>query len=313
MQPEKRNLYMGVSLAVISTIIWSGNFVIARGISGSMPPMSVNFFRWTSATIMLFPFVIKKLIEEKEAIIKHWKYFFLVSLTCILLFNSFVYIAGHHTSAINLALIGTTTSPIFTIGIAAIFLKEYIPPLRITGLAVCIVGIMILLSQGSVQRLLAFRFSAGDWWILAGSFFFAIYNILVKQKPRGISPLIFLFMFFFLGALMLTPFYIYEHRHSEPILWNSQLVSIVLYLGLGASIIAYLCWNAAIIRIGSSRTALFGNLIPVFSTLEALLLLDEKIHPIHIISGTLVITGLIIANSGKANAVKQIVTTNMHR
>ncbi len=105
---------------------------------------------------------------------------------------------------------------------------------------------------------------------------------------------------------MLAPFYIWENRHSDIITWNAQLVSIVLYLGLGASLIAYLCWNEAILRIGSSRTALFGNLIPIFSTLEALLLLDEKIHPIHIVSGLLVIAGLVIANSAKANAVKQI-------
>lgn len=305
-QAGKRNLYIGVGLAVVSTIIWSGNFVIARGVSGKIPPMSTNFFRWVTATILLLPFAFKSFLAEKEKVLKNWKYFLSVSFTCILLFNSFVYIAGHHTTAINLALIGTTTSPVFTIVLSAIFLKEFIQPLRIAGLAICIAGIMILLSQGSMERLLAFRFSKGDWWILAGSFFFAVYNLLVKQKPGNISPVTFLFVFFFIGAVMLAPFFIWEHRHSDPIIWNGQLVSIILYLGLGASLIAYLCWNEAILRIGSSRTALFGNLIPIFSTLEALLLLHEKIHPIHLVSGVLVIAGLFIANSSKANALKQM-------
>ncbi len=303
----KRNLYIGVSLAIAATIIWSGNFVIARGISGKMPPLSTNFFRWATATLLLFPFAFKSFLAEKEMVFKNWKYFLAVSFTCILLFNSFVYIAGHYTTAINLALIGTTTSPVFTIVLSAIFLKEYIQPLRIAGLIICIAGILVLLSQGSIERLLAFRFSTGDWWILAGSFFFAIYNLLVRQKPRAISPLIFLFVFFFLGSVMLVPFYLWEHQHSDAIIWNAQLVSIVLYLGLGASLLAYLCWNEAILRLGSSRTSLFGNLIPIFSTLEALILLNEKIHLIHLVSGLLVIVGLVIANSTKANAVKQIV------
>ena len=302
-QPGKKNLYIGVSLAIISVIIWSVNYVIARGISGIIPPLTLNFFRWASASVIIFPFAFKKFLTEKKKVLENWKYFFAVSISCVLLFNSFVYIAGHHTTAINLALIGTTSVPIFTIILSAVFLKESIRPLRIVGLGICILGILFLLSQGSFQRLLAFRFSQGDWWILTGAIFFAVYTILVKRKPDGISPLVFLFVFIVLGALLLWPFHVWEHQHSQPFTWNVQLMAIVLYLSLGTSIIAYLCWNAAIQRIGSSRTSLFGNLLPVFSTFEALLALHEKIQTVHIISGILVIAGLIVANLKKASAV----------
>ncbi|HZG24438.1 MAG TPA: DMT family transporter [Chitinophagaceae bacterium] len=296
----KRNLYIGILLAVISAIIWSGNFIVARGISQKIPPITINFFRWLTAFLLLFPFAHKKLRAEKNIVIANWRYFFFVSFTCIVLFNSFVYIAGHYTSAINMALIGTTSSPVFTIVMAAIFLKEQVKPLRILGLIICTAGIVVLLSQGSFERLLAFRFSQGDWWVLSGSLFFAVYNLLVKRIPAGISPLTFLIVFFMLGVSMLLPLYIWEHRVSAPVAWNGQLYAIVLYLGVGTSLLAYLCWNAAIQRIGSARTSLFGNLIPLFSTVEALLILDEKIHLIHLLSGILVIAGLVIANLRKA-------------
>jgi drug/metabolite transporter (DMT)-like permease len=305
-QTGKRNLYIGVLLAVIATIIWSGNFIIARGISSQMPPFSINFYRWMLGTLFIFPFAIKTFLAEKERVLKHWKYFVFVALTCIVFFNSFVYIAGHYTSAINMALIGTTTSPVFTIMLSAIFLRESVPRLRMAGLAICIFGILVLLSNGSLDHLLAFRFSPGDWWILLGAFFFAVYNVLVKQKPAGISPLNFLFVFFLLGTIMLVPFYAFESIHSHAVVWNARLIGILLFLGLGTSAISYLCWNAAIVRIGSSRTALFGNLIPIFSTLEAVLILHEQVHLIHLVSGTLVITGLVLANSGKANQVSQV-------
>jgi drug/metabolite transporter (DMT)-like permease len=75
-----------------------------------------------------------------------------------------------------------------------------------------------------------------------------------------------------------------------------------MYLGFGASVIAFFCWNSAIARIGPVRTALFGNLIPIFSTLEAVWLLGEKITFVHLASGALVITGLVLANLKKAQA-----------
>ena len=57
-------------------------------------------------------------------------------------------------------------------------------------------------------------------------------------------------------------------------------------------------------KIGSVRTVLFGNLIPIFSTLEAVWLLGETITVVHIISGALVITGLVLANFKKAQGKK---------
>lgn len=291
-----------MGLAVLAAIIWSGNFIIARGIYQKIPPVSINFFRWLTASVILLPFAFNVLRSEKETVIKHWRYFFWVSLTCIGLFNTFLYIAGHHTSAINLALIGTTTSPVFTILIAAAFLGEPVKPLRVAGLIICIAGILTLLSQGSFYQLIHFKFSPGDWWIIAGSLFFAIYNLLVKRKPAGISPITFLVVFFLFGTIILLPFYIWEQQREASIAWNGQLYLVILYLGLGTSLIAYLCWNAAIGRIGPSRTSLFGNLIPFFSAIEALVFLGEKIKTIHLASGALVVTGLVIANLKKANA-----------
>jgi len=161
------------------------------------------------------------------------------------------------------------------------------------------------LSQGSWERLRGFHFSPGDWWILAAALSFAIYNIFVRRKPATISPLNFLFLTFAIGTLLLLPAYYWEHRTAERVKWNTQLFLIVLYLGAGTSVIAFLLWNEAIRRLGAGRTALFGNLIPVFSTLEAVWLLGEEITAIHIISGLLVIGGLVIANFQKSVVIKR--------
>jgi drug/metabolite transporter (DMT)-like permease len=298
---QTKTVYAGIAFAILAAIIWSGNFIVARGVIHQIPPVSLAFFRWLTAAVLMLPLAMKKFNAEKKLVLKHWKYLFWVALTGITLFNTLVYIAGHYSPAINLALIGTTSSPVFAIILAAIFLRERVKLLRILGLAICIVGIVLLLSGGDLNRLINFHFTIGDWWILGAAFCFAIYNTLVRKKPTQISPVNFLLVIFAIGSLLLFPFYIWESYNSAPVIWNLNLILIILYLGLGASVIAYLFWNAAIARLGSARTALFGNLIPVFSTLEAVWILDEQITTIHLISGILVIVGLFIANLRRSN------------
>ena len=303
-QGSRNYLTIGIILAVIATIIWSGNFIVARGIIKQIPPVSLAFYRWATASIIMLPIAYKKFIAEKSLIQKHLGYLFLVALSGITLFNTFVYIAGHYSPAINLALIGTTSSPVMAIILAAIFLKEKIRPLRVLGLLICIAGIVLLLSKGSISRLIAFHFSQGDWWILAGALCFAIYNTLVRKKPAYISATSFLLVIFVAGTVLLLPFYLWELNTQAPVVFDLSLISIILYLGAGTSVLAYLFWNEAISRLGSARTALFGNLIPIFASLEAVLILNEEITVIHIISGLMVIAGLVIANLKKAGDTK---------
>ena len=292
----------GIVLAVLAVIIWSGNFIVARGVIARVPPITLNFYRWAIASLFIIPFAFSSLRKETEIILASRTYFFVLSLTGIALFNSFIYLAGHYTSAINLALIGTTSSPIFANILAAVFLKERLRLLRIAGMLCCLLGIVILISQGSLDRLRAFSFNEGDWWVLLAGFFFAVYNTLVKVKPVGVSQVSFLATSFILGTLILLPGYLYELSSAASVVWDFKLISIFAYLGIGASLLAYFFWNKAIAVLGSARTSIFGNLIPFFSTLEAVLILDEKITWLHFSSGLLIIAGLVMANMNAANS-----------
>ena len=295
---SRKNIYVGIGLAVLAVIIWSGNFIIARGVIKQIQPVSLAFYRWLIASLFIMPIAIRAFKAEWAITRKSWRYLFWVSLTGIALFNTCVYVAAHYTTAINLALIGTTSSPIFAIILARIFLKEKIGLLKMTGLVLCISGVVFLLAKGDFQNLLTFRFTAGDGWVLLAAFFFAIYNTLVRKKPAGISSINYLLITFSSGTLLLFPFYLWETFHSSPVQWDINLLLIILYLGLAASVICYLCWNIAIGKLGAGRTALFGNLIPVFSSIEATLLLKEEFTKTHIISMLLVFAGIVIANWG---------------
>ncbi|MBS1577765.1 MAG: DMT family transporter [Bacteroidetes bacterium] len=100
---------------------------------------------------------------------------------------------------------------------------------------------------------------------------------------------------FITGTIILFPFYLWE-ADRQSFTWNNQLFYSLIYLGLGASIISFFSWNYAIKQIGAGRTALFGNLIPIFSSIEAVIILNEPFTFIHLISMLMVFTGLLLAN-----------------
>lgn len=293
---SKKNIVSGIGLAVLATLIWSGNFIIARGMYKQTPPVSLAFYRWLCASVIIFPFALKQFKKEWPAVKRSWQYFFLTSLTGVSLFNTLVYIGGHYTSAINLALIGTTSSPIFSVIFARIFLKEKIGWFKILGMILCICGILFLLSRGNIMNLLSFRFTKGDSWVLLAGFSFAVYNTMVKKKPTSVSPINFLFVVFSLGTILLVPFHFWEISNAAPINWNIKLLLAILYLGIGASVICFFIWNIAIHKLGAGRTALFGNLIPVFSSLEAVIILNEQFTWIHAVGMIIVFTGILLAN-----------------
>jgi len=292
-------VYKGTGLAVLATLIWSGNFIVARAVNQTIPPVSLNFFRWGLATLILFPFAIRAFKKEWPVIRRSWHFLFWISLTGISLFNTFVYVGAHYTSAINLALIGTTSSPVMSVLFARIFLKERVGLLRVAGMILCLAGVLFLLSRGDWHNLQTLHFGTGDLWVLLAAFCFAIYNTMVKKKPAGVSPVSFLFTIFCFGTLLVIPFFIHELSQAPPIPWSGQTVFSIIYLGLGASVICFWIWNIAIGWLGAGRTALFGNLIPVFSSIGAVILLHEHITGIHYVSFGLVVAGLVIANLKK--------------
>lgn len=290
------NEITGIALALLAVVIWGGNFVIARSVVGQIGPISLGFFRWLIATLIMLPIAWNTCKREWSAILRNLTYLYITALFGITLFNTLVYVAGHYTGAINMAMIGTTSSPIFSIILAYLILKEKPGLLRIAGIIICISGILWLLAGGNLQQLLSFHLSTGDLWVLGGAFCFAVYNIQVRRKPSSISSTSFLLVVFALGTIFLLPAMIWEVQHADPIQWSASMFSMLLYLGAGTSVISFLAWNAAIARIGIGRTVLFGYLIPLVSSLEAVVLLGEKFSKHHLIGAILISIGLVLTN-----------------
>ena len=286
----------GYLSAFMATIIWSGNFILARGLIDTIPPISLAYWRWLVAVIALSPFAIKPLISDWPIIKKNMLYICITSILGVSLFNTFIYIASHSTTAINLSLIAITF-PIFIILLSRILYHELLTAKKALGVFLVTIGIITLITKGDVSILKNIDFVKGDLWMLLGAVTFAIYSLMLKKKPAQLGARSFQLITFSVGLLFLTPFYIWEATITDfkiNAISNATLYSI-LYVGLLASLASYFLWGNAVEKIGPTKSSMIYYSLPIFSGLLAYLFLGEVIEKIHLMSMFLIATGIFTA------------------
>lgn len=289
-------LYYGYLSALIATIIWSGNFVIARDLIDTVPPVSLAFWRWTIATIILFPFAFRLLLKDWALIKQHKRYIIVTSVLGVSLFNTLIYIASHTTSAMNLSLI-SITFPVFIILFSRIWYNEPITLNKYVGVLLVAFGIITLITKGNYIVLINVELAEGDLWMLLGAITFAVYSLLLKKKPQQISARSFQLITFLTGLFLLTPFYLWEASHSvfEIQDISSKTFYSILYIGLFASLVSYFLWAKAVATIGPTKSSMIYYTLPLFSGVAAYLFLGEPISSIHLWSMLLIVIGILTA------------------
>ena len=284
----------GYIFVLLATMIWSGNFIVARFLADAVPPITLVMLRSCIALIALFPFALKSLRKDSHLFRKYSGYIIITGFFGMSVCNSLVYIAAATTKALNMTLIAIA-SPIFTLLFARLFLSDVLTVKRVLGLFIATSGVILLITEAEPGRLIHLTFSRGDLWMLGQASSFALYSILIRKKPPELEPLSFLFALFAVGGILLLPFFFYEIPRLTALAWTPQILISVLYLGIGPSLLAYLFWNKSVSIIGPSRAAFVYYTLPLFSGLEALLWLNEPISLFHVLSGFLILTGILIS------------------
>jgi drug/metabolite transporter (DMT)-like permease len=291
------SLIPGYLFALCATAVWSGNFIVARGLSDTIPPITLAFCRWAVATAALTPFAAKRLMAEWPVVRAHPVYFCMTSFLGITAFNTLIYIAGQTTTALNLSLIAITF-PVFILIISRILYHEPITAKKIAGILLVLCGVVLLITNGRPDTLLTISFNKGDLWMLAASLIFAVYSICLKNKPATISIRGMQLSTFIIGLLLLLPFFLWEQSGvTEPFL-NYTTVPAILYVGIFASLCAYLLWNKSVMILGPARAGMIYYTLPLFSGALGYLFLKESIRLMHLNCLILIVAGIVITNYG---------------
>ena len=285
----------GYLFALGATAIWSGNFIIARGLSDTISPISLAFWRWTVAVIVFLPFALKPLIAEWNLIKKNFLYICVTSLLGVTIFNTLLYFAGQTTSAVNLSLI-SITFPIFIVLLSSIFFGEQITVYKVAGILFVVTGVVLLITKGNFSSLLDISFAIGDLWMLLAAITFAVYSLLLKRRPQSMSIWAFQFATFIFGLIFLAPFFFWQNVTVPQSEFDIKTGLAILYIGVFASLVAFTFWNKAIVLVGPSKAGMIYYTLPVFSGISAFIFLNETITIIHLFSALLILPGILIAN-----------------
>ncbi len=292
--PGRPIKWVGFAFALGATMIWSGNFIVARGLNELVNPATLALMRWITACLFMLPVAGRTAWEQRKIIQKHIRYLLPTAFLGVTVFNTLIYVAAHSSTALNLSLIATST-PIFIILFARMFLREPITASRVAGLLLAVSGVVLLITRGDFSVLLGLSFAAGDIWMILAAVIFGGYSILIRKKPPEISLGVFLMSTFLLGLLMLVPWALWEIFCMGFPALSMDIVGSVLYIGIGASLAAFFLWTRAIEIIGPSAAGLIYYTLPLFSGFGAFLILGEPVGWVHALSGIMIFGGIITA------------------
>ena len=281
---------------ILTTLFWAGNFIVGKAASlFEIPPFTLNFYRWTFAWLILAPFTIKEIIEKKNYIFGNIKLIIILGITSITIFNSIVYYSLNFTQVISGVLM-ISTIPVMIIVFCWLLKIEKTNIFQILGVIFSLCGVVVIITKANLTILLNLNFNKGDLWMVVAMFSWALYSALLRKKKLELSQLSLLQTIISAGLVFLLPAYLIElflgYRANIHLPFILTLTYVVLFPGLAS----FILWIKGISIIGSNRAGIFLHLIPIFSTIFAIIIFKEKFMLYHLIGAILIISGIILSS-----------------
>ena len=284
---------------MLATLFWSGNFIVGKAASlFEIPPFTLNFYRWLCAWLILAPFTLKEIFQKRNYILENIKLVLILGITSITVFNSIVYYSLNFTQVISGVLM-ISTIPVMIIFFCWILKIEKTNFYQVLGVIFSLFGVMVIVTRADLGKLLSLNFNKGDLWMVVAMFSWAMYSALLRKKKFELSHISFLQTIITAGLIFLLPAYLIEiflgHRLNVHMPFILTLSYVVLFPGLAS----FFFWIKGISIIGSNRSGIFLHLMPIFSTLMAILIFNEKFMNYHLIGAILIITGIVLSSKGR--------------
>ena len=289
-------------MLILATLFWAGNFTIGKfAYTENVPPYSLAFFRWILVWIILLPFTYKEILKIKTEVKNNLSLFFILGFTSVGIFSAFTYNALNYTQVINASLFNTAI-PVSIILVCFLLKIEKTNIFQISGLIVSVLGILAIITRLDLNILLTLNFNKGDIYMIIAIISWGIYSAFLKKKTFDISLLSLVHVVCTFGLIILLPAFLFELAQGKTTELNSNLIFILLYIAIFPSIGSYYCWAGAVSIIGANRAGIFLSLIPLFSTIFAMIFFNEKFLFFHFIGSVLIILGLFLSNKEIKNA-----------
>jgi len=285
---------------IFATLFWSGNFIVGKAASFfEIPPFTLNFYRWIFAWLILAPFTLKEIFKKKNYILKNIKLILILGITSITVFNSIVYYSLNFTQVISGVLM-ISTIPVMIIFFCWIFKIEKTNFHQILGVIFSLLGVIVIVTKADLGKLLNLNFNKGDLWMVVAMFSWAMYSAMLRKKKFELSQISLLQTIISAGLILLLPAYLIEMALGYRLNIHLPFILTLSYVVLFPGLASFFFWIKGISIIGSNRAGIFLHLMPIFSTIMAILIFKEKFMTFHLIGALLIITGIILSSKGRS-------------
>jgi len=291
-----------------ANFLWAVNVVLARGISGEVPPITLAWVRWTGAFLFALPFAWGQLKRDLPDMRRQWPIMLLLAATGIASYNTMSYIGLTSTTALNVLLL-QSASPLIIIVWAFLIFRET-PTLRQTaGVLVSLAGVAAIAAHGSLQTLASLKINRGDIWVMVAIATYAVYCVMARRRPK-VNPVAFLVALMGIGSVQMLPFAAWEWAQGASIHGGWPVYLAMLYIAILPSFVAYLLFNRGLELAGPGPAGQSMHLMPLFGSVLAVLVLHERFQIFHAAGIALIAAGILLASLTRLPAPRPLRASN---
>ena len=274
-------------LLTLCNLFWAGNYVFGQFVVGEMTPLALSFLRWLFSTALLLIIATHMEKPDWREVIKSWHMLLAMAVSGIVAYNMILYTALTYTSSVNASVV-SALNPALLVVFSALLLREKLSFIQAAGIVVSFSGVLVIITQGNIGRLLQLQVNRGDLLMLAAITVWTVYSILGKRLTK-VPPITATASSALLATLILAPFALGQGISFQNI---SGLAMVgVLYIVLFPSVASFIFWNLGVREIRAGKAGIFLNLIPVFTALISLAL-GEAVTLVQLTGGILVFLGV---------------------
>ena len=291
-----------IAYLLIAPAVWAGNAIAGRVVVGSISPITLSAVRWGLAALLLLP-LGWRVFMPGSALWQNKKRFLLLGLFGVGSYNVLLYLALQTSTAINVTLIGASM-PIWMLFIGAVFYQVKPSILQMIGAVVSLLGVGIVLTRGDLSALLSMQMVVGDLLIMLATILWAFYSWMLSRPGTSTErqwPWAEFLMAQVTVGLLWTGFFDgFEIAAGHAFLdLNWWTASLIVFVAIGPSLIAYRCWGLGVNGAGPTVAAFFANFIPLFTALLSAAMLGEPPQLFHGLAFGLIVAGIVISSKKK--------------
>jgi drug/metabolite transporter (DMT)-like permease len=334
---QRRARLVGILLVNVATMTWATNITLGRWLRDDIGPLTLAAGRVLIAS-GLFALLLRQRPAEERRLGKDRWLLLGMALSGVVLFGPTLYLGLRYTTTVNTTLI-QGVGPLITGLLATLLIREPMSRRQIGGAILGLLGVVTLISGGSLAYWKEASANVGDLIVLGAVALWALYSVVgrrvmrgrtssstvrglsVRSTERGLSVRS---TERSLSASDATASSQVRGRSAIsatgistmlglPLLlaaaaWEVQvqpprvsvlLLGLVVYIGIVPSVVGWLSWNESVRRLGSSGAMVFYNTLPLYGALLGIIFLGEDIGLTHVVGGALIIGGGIWASWGR--------------